>query len=235
MRARRALALVLALPFVSGCPSYLVAQSPRTVLPGHVETSATASDLVHAGGTVAGTAIPTATDLPDVSASMRIGLTSFADLGLHLHASDLGVGLDLKIRFVNTPHLEVAAAPGIETSLIWPLASALSELVPKNQAVLKGFVYTLHLPLLFGIPIRNGPLVFFGPKLILTNWQASVFLPQSSQSIGVGTLAWQPGVVLGAEIPMRHGLRILPELDVHYDVNTNMVFLAFGVTGIYGF
>ena len=234
--ARRlaALAALLALGALPGCPSYLVAQSPRTVAPGHVEVSASASNLFHFGGTIAGTPLPAATQEPDVSASARIGLTSFMDLGLHVHAADLGVGADLKIRFLDLPHLQVAVAPGIETSLVWPLAEALSPLIPKDQVILKGFVYTVHLPLLFGLPLEGGHLFFFGPKLLLTNWRASAFLKQGGQTESVGVLSFQPGIVVGAEIATGRGLRLLPEVDVHYDVDSQAVFVALGVTGITG-
>lgn len=214
LRMQWSLALCASLVVVAGCPSYATFHSTKTAPAGQFEWSAGVSKSL-AGET---TIEKVKTDFVFMG---RIGLTKNLDIGLRFR-SDFVAGADIKFRFLDGERLQMALAPGFYMSVLAPALNGMARfaerMLDQEEELTSAFAYEMHVPLLFGIPFQENVFIF-GPKLSFTNWNASVrdptaFLPQGVQ---IGAMLWHPGVVLGLDWQVSPALRLLPEINVHFD------------------
>ncbi len=221
----RRMALLQALVLLlAGCPSYMTYHSTRTAPPGQVE-------LVLGGGqALVGQSLFTGVQT-ELTCVGRIGITSMMDIGFRLR-SDLVAGGEVKVRFLDTERLHMALAPGIYFSLLAPAFNGLSRVAERVfglERLASAFAYEAHLPLLFGIPFQEH-IFIFGPKLAFTNWNIQALVdadtPLSGMSVGMTLLV--PGVVFALDWEAGMGMRVQPEINIHFDLY-GLLFVQAGI------
>lgn len=112
-RALTLLGFASALAFLPGCPNPLNYGTPRTTPKGEISHTVALEGVgVSAKDGATGTTVGGfAPNLPTYE--IRIGLADWVDLGVRL-ANLTTLGVDGKLNFVKTKHVDVAAAPGFQ-------------------------------------------------------------------------------------------------------------------------
>lgn len=217
---------------LSGCPSFNMYGTARTVRPGRVQGGVAIEGLGAAptapassgGATLVGGFVPT---LP--SAMLRVGVHDRVDLGFRL-AGLSSLGFDTKINFLRSRTIDMAVNPMIQGGYFGIVGATSSG----SAGAGFGIVY-MHLPLVFGINASDAFSVLFnvGASGAVAVGGAGGSSGGSATSVATGS-----GFLLRAGIaanirPMRV-FAIQPELTLAYSFTGQALLFLPGIGFTFG-
>jgi hypothetical protein len=218
---------------LSGCPSFNMYGTARTVRPGRVQggvaiegLGATPTAPASSGSaTVVGGFVPT---LP--SAMLRVGVHDRVDLGFRL-AGLSSLGFDTKVNFLRSRTFDMAVNPMIQGGYFGVVGSGSGG----TGGAGFGIVY-MHLPLVFGINASDAFSLLFN---VGASGAIAIGGASSSSSSGSATsFATASGFLLRAGIgvnirPMRV-FAIQPELTLAYSFTGQALLFLPGIGFTFG-
>lgn len=193
------LALSGLLAFLPGCPNPLILGTPRTTPKGEISHTVAlegigVSAYDGASKQTVGGFLP---NLPTYE--MRIGLADWVDLGVRL-SNLTTLGVDGKLNFVKTKHVDVAAAPGFQ---FFYFSSGAGE---ASTSVVGTY---LHAPVLVGFNVAEPFSIVLSPGITYGLVSATASGGGTDAAQGTGGLLFRGG--LGFNIRIGKGFAIHPE------------------------